>query len=176
MPRALLRESLPCLASRGLAAPKLAGPRPAGAGGFTFIEVLVALAIFALSGLVLASAYLNVLTAQAAVLQRNETAADCRLVREALCAEPSLDKVTAWNELALPGVDRLAHWRATLTSTPVADLFDVTLEIELPGPNGRSVPAITQTLRLLRPTWSQPADRDKLRAAARSKLALRTYQ
>jgi general secretion pathway protein I len=160
--------------------PDGAGPTPRPVAGkvsaFTFIEVLVALAIFALSGLVLASAYLNVLSAQAALLRRDETAADCLLAREALCAESSLDKVTAWNELALPGVDRLAHWRATLTPTSVADLFDVTLEIELPSPNGRSVPAITQTLRLLRPTWSQPADRDKLRAAARSKLAQRTYQ
>ncbi|MEJ1973523.1 MAG: prepilin-type N-terminal cleavage/methylation domain-containing protein [Lacunisphaera sp.] len=144
------------------------------AAGFTFIEVLVALAIFALSGLVLASAYLNVLNANQAVLQRDAHAADRRLVHEALCAEPTLDKVTTWNELALPE-DRTARWKATVTPTTTADLFDVTLETEVTNP-GKKTDTFTETIRLLRPTWSQPADRETLRAAARSKLAQRTYQ
>jgi len=146
-----------------------------GAGGFTFIEVLVALAIFAFSGLVLASAYLNVLSAQHAALQRDASAADCRLVREALCAEPALDKVTKWNELELPD-ERTARWRATVTPTKLADLFDVTLEIELPKADGRKETTVTEACRLLRPTWSQPGDRETLRADARSRLAKRTYQ
>lgn len=142
---------------------------------FTFIEVMVALLIFALSGLVLASAYVNVLSAQHAALHRDDRAADLRLVREALRAEPSPDKVTAWNELTLPD-DRSARWRAVLTPTTVADLFEVALEIELTDGDGKKSPTITETCRLLRPTWSQPADRETLRAAARSKLAERTYQ
>ena len=142
---------------------------------FTFIEVMVALVIFAFAGLVLASAYVNVLSAHQAALRRDEFATDRRLVREALRAEPSPDKVAAWNELTLPDEHR-ARWKATLTATPVADLFDVALEIELTGADGKKQPPITETCRLLRPTWSQPADRDTLRAAARSKLAQRTYQ
>jgi general secretion pathway protein I len=142
-------------------------------GGFTFIEVMVALVIFAFSGLMLASAYVNVLSAHQAALQRDARAADRRLVREALRAEPSVDKVTGWNELTLPD-DRSARWKATLAATTVADLFDVTLEIELT--DGGNQTTLTETCRLLRPTWSQPADRDTLRAAARSKLAERTYQ
>jgi general secretion pathway protein I len=145
------------------------------AGGFTFIEVLVALAIFAFSGLVLASAYMNVLSAQHAALQRDANAADCRLVREALCAEPTLTKVTDWNELELPD-QSTARWRATVTPTNVADLFDVSLEIDLPKTADRKEATIITTCRLLRPTWSQPADRETLRAAARSQLAKRTYQ
>lgn len=145
-----------------------------GLGGFTLIEVLVALLIFAFSGLVLASSYVNVLSAHQAALQRDEGAADRRLIREALRAEPALEKILAWNDLSLPD-DRSARWRATLTATTVADLFDVALEIELTDQNGKKQ-AITETCRLLRPTWSQPADRDTLRAAARSKLAQRTYQ
>jgi general secretion pathway protein I len=144
-------------------------------GGFTFIEVMVALVIFAFSGLVLASAYVNVLNAHQAALHRDDFAADRRLVREALCAEPSADKIAVWNELVLPD-DRSARWLATLTATPVADLFDVSLQIELTDSNGQKQPTITETLRLLRPTWSQPADRDTLRAAARSTLAKRTFQ
>jgi general secretion pathway protein I len=144
-------------------------------GGFTFLEVLVALAIFAMTGLVLAAAYMNVLSAQHASLQRNASAADRRLVREALYAEPVLEKVTAWNDLELPE-DRTVRWRATVTPTPLADLFDVTLEIELPPAEGRKENTITESCRLLRPSWSQPADREKLRTDARSKLAQRTFQ
>lgn len=152
-----------------------AGDPVRGFFAFTFIEVMVALAIFAFSGLVLASSYVNVLTAQHAALHRDDQAADLRLVREALRAEPSPEKVTAWNDLTLPD-DRSARWKATLTPTTVADLFDVTLEIELTDDDSGKRTTITETCRLLRPTWSQPAERETLRAAARSKLAERTYQ
>ncbi len=136
---------------------------------------MVALVIFAFSGLVLASSYVNVLNAHQAALHRDDHATDLRLVREALGAEPSADKLAAWNELTLPD-DRSARWKATLAATEIADLFDVTLEIELTEADGNKRLAISESLRLLRPTWSQPADRETLRAAARSKLAKRTYQ
>lgn len=135
----------------------------------------MALTIFAFSGLVLASAYVNVLAAHQAALKRDVDASDRRLVREALCAQPVLEKVTTWNDLTLPN-ERQARWQATVKPTTVADLFDVTLEIELSADGGGEEATITETIRLLRPSWSQPADRDKLRAEARSKLAKRTYQ
>jgi general secretion pathway protein I len=146
-----------------------------GARGFTFLEVIVALAIFAVTGVVLASAYLNVLGAQQAALQRDTRAADLRLVRQALCTEASLDKVTAWNDLPLPD-DRTARWRATVTATNIADLFDVALEINVSGEDGRSQPAVTENLRLLRPTWSVPAESQALRGKARTNLAKRVFQ
>lgn len=152
-----------------------AGDPARGFFAFTFIEVMVALAIFAFSGLVLASSYVNVLTAQHATLHRDDQAADLRLVRDALRAEPLAEKITAWNEVTLPG-ERSARWKATLTPTTVADLFDVTLEIELTDDGSGKQATLTETCRLLRPTWSQPAERETLRAAARSKLAERTYQ
>lgn len=161
------------------------GPRPLGhaprpltpacSRAFTLIEVLVALVIFAFSAVILASSYVNVLSAHQAALHRDEFAADRQMVREALWAEPALDKVTAWNDLSLPD-DRSARWRATVTPAPVSDLFDVVLEVELTDGKGKTLPTITENCRLLRPTWSQPAERDTLRAAARSKLAQRTFQ
>lgn len=150
-------------------------PPPRGIRGFTFLEVLVALAIFAFSGMVLVSAYLNVLAAQHASLQRDANAADYRLVRDVLCAEPDREKVIVWNNLELPG-ERTARWRATLKPTQVADLFEVTLEIELPAGEDRKETTITENLRLLRPTWSQGGEGDTLRADARSRLAKRTFQ
>jgi len=134
----------------------------------------VALVIFAFSGLVLASSYVNVLSAHQAALHRDEDAADRRMISAAYRAEPSPDKIIVWNDLPLPD-DRSARWKVTLTPTPVADLFDVSVDIELTDKAGKKQ-TFTETCRLLRPTWSQPADRDTLRAAARSKLAQRTYQ
>lgn len=154
---------------RGLVAPKLRR-----AGGFTFIEVMVALVIFAFSGLVLALAYVNILGAHQSALRRDAQAADRRLVREALRAEPTLEKVTAWNDLELPD-DRSVRWRATVEPTTIADLFDVTLEFEMIDSDGKPA-TYTETCRLLRPTWSLGPERETLRAAARSKLAQRTFQ
>ncbi len=150
-------------------------PVPLRVRGFTFIEVMVALVIFSFAGLVLAAAFVNVLNAQQTALHRDERAADLRLVRAALRAEPDLARAQDWNDLPLPD-GREARWQATVVPAAVADLFDVTLVIELTGAGGERRPAVTETCRLLRPTWSQPADREALRAAARKKLAGRTYQ
>lgn len=149
-------------------------PVPNGSG-FTLIEVLVALAIFAVAAVMLSSAYVNVLSAHQTALHREDLAPDLQLVREALRAEPQREKVEAWNELPLPD-DRAARWKATLEATPVADLFDVTLDVELSSAGGSKTVTVSETCRLLRPTWSQPAERETLRAAARSKLAERTFQ
>lgn len=162
-----MRPSL--IKPRGPFAPKLPS-----AGGFTFIEVMVALLIFAFSGLVLALAYVNILSAHQAALQRDAQAADRRLVREALRSEPGLENVTTWNDLELPD-DRTARWRATVEPTPLADLFDVMLEVELTDGDGQTETHV-ETCRLLRPSWSVPGEREKLRADARSRLAQRTFQ
>lgn len=145
------------------------------AGGFTLIEVLVALAIFAFAGVVLIGAFVNVLNAQQAALRRDSLVSARRLVHAALWSQPDLTKVEEWNELELPDGYRV-RWQAAVTPADIADLFDVTLQIELTAPDGRPLPAVTEDFRLLRPTWSQPADREALRAAARSRLAQRTNQ
>lgn len=144
-------------------------PRNDRQHGFTFIEVMVALAIFAFAGIVLASAYANVLTAQKAILERNALAADCRLVRQMLFAEPDLKKLSQWNDLPLPD-GRSVRWRATVTPTTLPDLFDVALEIEGLGENRQSSQTIRENLRLLRPTWSNKSERALLLAVAAQRI------
>jgi hypothetical protein len=53
----------------------------------------------------------------------------------------------------------------------VSDLFTVTLTVEIQNADGTDAPALTETRLLLRPTWSVPADRQKIRDAARQRLA-----
>lgn len=148
-------------------------PRRARCGGFTLIEVLVALAIFAFAGVVLVGAFVNVLNAQQAALRRDDLATIRQLVHAALWTEADLARVQEWNDLELPDGYQ-ARWQAVAAPTEVADLFEVILQIELTDPDGGKLPAITENFRLLRPTWSDPADREALRAAARSRLAERT--
>jgi len=144
-------------------------------GAFTLIEVVVALVIFSFAGFVLAAAFVNVLNAQESSLRRDLRGPDLQLVRAALFAESDLTKAAQWNDLVLPD-GRKARWQATVTPANLADLFDVVLEIEFSEAGGTKTDTVTETCRLLRPTWSQAADRETLRAAARSKLAKRTYQ
>jgi len=62
---------------------------------FTLIEVLVALAIFAMVSIVLGSAYLNVLNSYAAVGRGHEDDQDIAFVRQQLLTQP--DFTTAQN-------------------------------------------------------------------------------
>jgi general secretion pathway protein I len=143
--------------------------------GFTLVEALVSLAIFAMAGLALTSAYVNVLSAQHAVMRRDATASTMQLIRDAMCAEPVRENLERSNDLKLPD-DGRAQWKTTITPTTVADLFDVVLEAEITVDRQSEAVKVTENWRLLRPTWSQPVDRETLRAESRSKLADRTFK
>ena len=56
-------------------------------------------------------------------------------------------------------------------SERVADLFRVDLEVEFAG-DGETIPASNyeQTLYLLRPDWSEPTDRDDIRAQRKKEI------
>ena len=141
--------------------------------GFTLIEVLIALAIFALAAVVLASAYLNVLTAYHRVGLGRERDASLQMLRTALLSEPDRRKAEDGGSLALDE-RRTARWRAEIEATSVADLFRVTLIGEIPSAESTArVVSSRQTLMLLRPSWSDPVEREKLRAEARSRLGSR---
>ncbi len=145
-------------------------PLPSLRRGFTLVEVLVALAIFALSAVVLGASYVNLIKLHAALRARDTNEDDQRWVRAALLAEPDRGLAERGGDVVLPD-GRRAIWRATITPTGVSDLFDVALELEAPPPSGsgESVRS-TVTLRLLRPTWSTEADRNLLVQRARQRL------
>jgi general secretion pathway protein I len=142
---------------------------PTGRAAFTLIEVLVSLAIFALAAVVLGATYVNVLTSYQAVAKSNEHEQDLRLVRVALLAEPDRKKAEAGGDQALPG-NRTAHWEAKIEEADVADLFRVGFRCEIRDPARPQSWVREETFLLLRPTWSEPAARDRLRQSTRERL------
>lgn len=138
--------------------------------GFTLIEVLVALAIFAIAAVVLGATYVNLIQAHAAIRDRDVADSDITWARDALLVEPERDKVERGGDVVLPD-GRTATWRATITATNVSDLFDVVLELSAPPPAGSGeLVRTSEKLRLLRPTWSTEAERKALRDKAKDRI------
>jgi general secretion pathway protein I len=136
---------------------------------FTLLEVLVALAIFALAAVVLGATYVNALNAYEAVSRRNVYDADLRFVRSAVLTEPDRDKVEEGGDLDL-GDGKRAHWQADVAATDTVDLFSVAWNCEINDPGRREPYRVNQTFLLLRPTWSDPVEHTKLLDQAKQRI------
>lgn len=137
--------------------------------GFTLIEVLVSLAIFALAAVVLSMAYLNIIGSYSEMGPRQQAEEDWKWLRLTVLSEPDLKKVEDGGRIALPNGQQLV-WTAKVEPTNVADLFTVNLRGETAQTTGPEAWQRSQVLQLLRPTWSDPADREKLRDVTRQRL------
>jgi general secretion pathway protein I len=142
---------------------------PIAANGFTLLEVLVALAIFALAAVVLGATYVNALNAYEAATRRNEYSEDLRFVRTAVLTEPDRNKVEEGGELDLGGGKR-ARWQAEVASTNTVDLFSVTWTCAITDPSRHEPYHASQTFLLLRPTWSDPVERATLLEQVRENI------
>lgn len=140
-----------------------------GRAAFTLLEVLVALAIFALTAVVLGATYVNALNAYQVANRRNEYTQDLRFVRTAVLTDTDRDKVEEGGDVNL-GDNRRAHWDADIASTGTADLFQVTWTCEITDPARQQPYKVTQTFLLLRPTWSEPVERSQLLDQARQRI------
>ncbi len=136
---------------------------------FTLVEVLVSLAIFALAAVALGAAYVNLILAHDALRKADPKLEAMQQARHALFAEPDLGTAESGGEVVLTD-ERVVHWTSVVEPLPVADLFSVTLEVELPALEGGASERIEETHTLLRPTWSEAADRTKLLDAAKQRL------
>jgi general secretion pathway protein I len=137
--------------------------------GFTLIEVLVALAIFMMMAVVLGMAYINILNAYEIAAQSVTRDEDVRFARTALMAEADRDVVEQGAEFD-GGNGRRVKWKAVIEPTNTADLFTVLFTCEITSPELPKPEVTEESFRLLRPTWSEPADRDKLRADAKTRI------
>lgn len=141
---------------------------------FTLLEVMVALAIFAVATVALAAAYINVLNAYGVVGRSNIRDEDVRFARAQLLAEPDRQKAEEGGDFDAASGGRV-RWRATIEQTNTADLFqvDFTCEVTDSNPSAATSPAprpLTQRFFLLRPTWSEGTDQAKFRGEARDRI------
>jgi general secretion pathway protein I len=144
--------------------------RNTSAQGFTLIEVLISLAIFALAAVVLSMAYLNIIGSYSEMGGRQQAEEDWKWLRLSVLFEPDRKKIEDGGRLALPDGQQLV-WTAKIEPTEVADLFRVDLKGETAQTTGPEAWQRHQSLQLLRPAWSDPAERDKLRDVTRQRLA-----
>jgi general secretion pathway protein I len=135
-------------------------------GAFTIIEVLVALAIFLLASIMLASAYVNILNGYAIAGRSQERDDDIAFARQELLLAKDLTTAQAGDEFDTPqtptDLPRHVKWTADVEPTAIPDLFTVTLSLVITKPGGGQ-DAQNETFTLLRPTWSDPTDRTSLR-------------
>jgi hypothetical protein len=122
---------------------------------------------------VILSTYSNILSSYEGIRRSREMDEDVKFARAALMAEPDIQKAQDGDEFDSTG-ERHVRWSSTIEpSDTVADLFSVQFECEIsaPGQAGGEPEKMTETFMLLRPTWSDPAERDKLLQATKDQIA-----
>jgi len=149
----------------------ISGARGFSRSAFTLVEVLVALAILAIAAIVLGAAYANTLSAHAAVAQRASGGSAMDFLRDTVLNEPERETVEKGGDMSLPD-DRRLRWEAKVEEAAVPDLFKVTLTTRTSGGVMKGEEEASETLMVLRPTWSDAQRREQLRSdwrAARDK-------
>ncbi len=136
---------------------------------FTMVEVLVAMAIFAMAAIVLGAAYVNVLNAYALANRAGAVNEELRFARAQLMAETDRDKAEEGAEFDTTGGGRVT-WRCLIDSTDLPNLFLVHFTAELTDATGATPRVVEQEFRLLRPTWSEGTESETLRADLRDRI------
>lgn len=136
---------------------------------FSLVEVLIALALFAIASNVISSAFINALLSRERnneILYRDlaiQTARKQVLLQTNLQDAEDGGKVET---LELGEVD----WYAEITPTEIVDLFEVHLYVEFFDLEDTRLSDFDETLFLLRPTWSESDERSKLLAEKKEAL------
>jgi general secretion pathway protein I len=143
---------------------------PAAPAAFTLVEVLVALAIFGLTAVVLGSAYLNVLNSYEVLNRQAQTSEDFAYARHIVLTEPDRAKLELGGEFEATA-GRHARWGVEIESTTMADLFRVNFTCEISDPTRPEPQKVMERFVVLRPTWTiDPADHSKLKEETRTRI------
>ncbi len=138
--------------------------------GFTLLEVLVAMALFFMAVTFFSMTYLNTLMAIEGTRLNQGLEQDMAAIRRQALLLADIEEVEDGGDV-VTGEHGLAHWTVEYEPTEVADLFLVTLTVELdPDDEENGVKEATEQFYLTRPTWMEPTERDELRAATKERL------
>lgn len=137
--------------------------------GFSLIEVLIALAIFALVAAVFSQAFFNTLLALDNQAAMSANVDDLRFVRSQIILEPDLDTFEDGGEINTLDAGE-ARWEAEVEPTEVPHLFRVLLTIEFAGTDEIEPWEHEEQLYLLRPTWSDPTETDEIQQKMQERI------
>lgn len=126
--------------------------------GFTLLEVILAVAIFAMALVVLSSAFTNTLVALGTIHREADTEPQFRFARSLIITVPNLEDFQEGATLPMPDGSQLT-WTAEVQPATVVDLFHVFLHMSLEPADGGEPVLRDESLYLIRPTWSDPIDR-----------------
>ena len=133
----------------------------APAKGFSLIEVLIALALFAIASNIIGSAFINALLSRERNNDNSYRDIAVQTARKQLLLEKNIDDAEdggSVETLELGEVD----WYAEIIPTDMVDLFEVNLFIEFFDVKDDQSSNYNETLLLLRPTWSESDERSSL--------------
>ncbi len=137
--------------------------------GFSLIEVVIAVALFAAASVVLTSAFVNALLAREHGQNNSLRNDDIRAVRLQLLLEANRDDAEDGGDLETLH-SGLATWRCSIEESQIVDLFKVLFEIKFSDPIEGTDKNYQESLYLLRPTWSKSDERSDLLATKRRDL------
>lgn len=138
--------------------------------GFTLMEVLVALCIFAMAAVVLGSAYLNVLTSYEVVSRGVQTNEDFAFARQMMLMESDPKKLEQGGDFETAS-GRQVHWTAEIESSTIADVYKVVFHCEIAAEGAGDPSKLTETFMVLRPTWvTDPGERGKLKEESKARI------
>jgi prepilin-type N-terminal cleavage/methylation domain-containing protein len=129
--------------------------------GFSFLEVLLALALFALASAILTTSLTTALILRERGDVMEPVAYAIQLAREQLLLEPTIGDAERGAEIDLPFGGRI-RWRTVIEPTEIVNLFAIELTISIDGLDSHSDGEHVQQLWLLRPTWSLSEERNAL--------------
>ncbi|MEC9122554.1 MAG: hypothetical protein VX969_00285 [Verrucomicrobiota bacterium] len=133
---------------------------PQGSSGFMLLEVLIALALFALSAVFLVDGVGTISRAIREMKNTRELEQDLIWVRDQIFQESDYEKIEEGGDITAPTMGEIRWETEVEMSTEVLDVFKVTLMLEYEGNSDFNVEAgeRTSVMYLFRPTWSQNSD------------------
>lgn len=137
--------------------------------GFTVIEVMLALALFGVAITTFSAAYLNIINAIDAIQVDQPFEQDMTMIRSAAFSNALIEELEEGGEVST-GSHGEASWSVEYEPTLVADLFKVRLLVEIKDREKDEMRKVEEIHYLTRPTWSDPVDRQDLRADTRDRL------
>lgn len=141
---------------------------PPTAHGFSLIEIIIAIAIAGMAFVVLTQTFVYTLDALHGVRNEPHERPDLRFVRSQIILEQDRDSFENGGEIETLDIGTV-RWEGIIEETAVVDLFRVELQLDIDLPDGERRDQ-RETLYLLRPTWSDPAERSILLDDARREL------